>query len=163
MVDTTTIQKTKVDYARVLIQLHNPKILQLTITIKTPVDTHHPPCHKCNRWGHKSEDCDPDHARNREIQRKNEKIVKAKATLNHQSHEAKVPSQDQRKKPSDPAPKAQLHMTKWQVKDKGKMEEPSASTMIQHIINNSPSRYFTLEELQETERLDILDPFLILY
>lgn len=166
MADQATIQKSRLEYARILVQLHEPENLKETITYGTPdgeqlqiveYEWNPTPCSKCNRWGHHAKECDPNHGSKMRAARLQEQSVSRQDPKSQP-----LPKPQHTKQP----PTKQPHQAVWQTKDKGKSkktdvtEVATTSTNLQHI---SPSQFSSLDLLKGADNLEDVNLNLIPY
>lgn len=159
MADQATVQKTRLEYARVLVQLHEPSKLQENIQYTTPdgdqiqkieYEWNPIPCHKCNRWGHQAKECDPDHGSKM-------KAIRAKEQKRHLQEEIPQP---------ESKPQAPKQQTVWQAKDKGKSKMMQAPTYTEDntskvFLNTGPSS--SQQIIRRPETVEDTSPHLIPY
>lgn len=155
MADQATIHKTRLDYARILVQLHDPQNLQQSISIKTPdsiemqqviYEWDPSPCPKCDKWGHKSDECDPNHSTKLKDSRlKNKAAHKPELAvqtttkedhrqqLNHPTAQAQQAVQQQHKAKANHSDKVTQHQQheKEQIKDKDQTQQQDGSHTLQ--------------------------------
>lgn len=79
LADRLTVMKLRLDFARVLVNVHNSECLNEDIQIRTSkgvlnqkvvYEWSPKPCKKCLRWGHKEAECDPLKKKNKVFQQK---------------------------------------------------------------------------------------------